>query len=216
MRAKPLTAIDLFCGCGGFSLGFIQAGIRVVAAIDHEIMALSTYYTNLGDENTKIIGDIPRKYVNSFQKPTGWRTKEPPGTLVGPVKAIFFKDIQDITGWDLLNAAGVETVDIVIGSPPCQSFSTCNTKKKENDCRDYLMFEYARMVLEINPTTFMLENVPGVEKAKLPDGRNLVEVFMEITKDYNWELYYEIQALYPDQGVICKDQPKKQCNLIDF
>ena len=211
-----LTAIDLFCGCGGFSLGFIQAGIRVVAAIDHEIMALSTYYTNLADENTKIIGDIPRKYVNSFQKPSGWRTSMPPGTIPGPVKAIFFKDIQDINGWDLLNAAGVETVDVVIGSPPCQSFSTCNTKKVENDCRDYLMFEYARMILEINPTTFMLENVPGVERAKLPDGRNLVEVFTEITKDRNWELYYEIQALYPDQTTICKDQPQKQCNLIDF
>ena len=41
------TVIDLFCGCGGLSLGFSQAGYRVLAGIDHEKPALKTYENNL-------------------------------------------------------------------------------------------------------------------------------------------------------------------------
>jgi len=58
---EPLTAIDLFSGAGGFSLGFINAGWHVVAAMDASIMALATYYQNLCDEDTKLIGNFSRK-----------------------------------------------------------------------------------------------------------------------------------------------------------
>lgn len=42
------TVIDLFCGCGGMSLGMMQAGFEVVAAVDWEPEAVITYMTNLG------------------------------------------------------------------------------------------------------------------------------------------------------------------------
>ena len=41
-----ITAIDLFSGCGGFSLGFQQAGIEILAAIDNWNVALDVYRTN--------------------------------------------------------------------------------------------------------------------------------------------------------------------------
>lgn len=44
-----LKAIDLFCGCGGLSLGFINAGVNVVAALDHWEPALNVYRENLSD-----------------------------------------------------------------------------------------------------------------------------------------------------------------------
>ena len=59
-------AMDLFCGCGGFSLGFLNAGYEVVAAVDNSTMALATYWHNLCDGNTKIIGEIPRKHAHHF------------------------------------------------------------------------------------------------------------------------------------------------------
>jgi len=40
---KKLTCLDLFCGCGGFSLGMQRAGFRVLAAIDHNAEASSPY-----------------------------------------------------------------------------------------------------------------------------------------------------------------------------
>lgn len=46
-RGQPI-AMDLFCGAGGFSLGFMQAGLRVVAGLDNEAFAAITYCYNLG------------------------------------------------------------------------------------------------------------------------------------------------------------------------
>ena len=44
-----LRTIDLFCGCGGFSLGFRNAGYSIVAAFDHWQPALRTYRANMHD-----------------------------------------------------------------------------------------------------------------------------------------------------------------------
>jgi DNA (cytosine-5)-methyltransferase 1 len=58
-----ITAVDLFSGCGGLSLGFQQAGIEILAAIDNWNIALDVYRENfdhlaiqqdLNDENTAI------------------------------------------------------------------------------------------------------------------------------------------------------------------
>jgi len=69
---KRFTAIDLFCGCGGMSCGLMQAGWEVVAAVDNSPMALATYYQNLCDENTQVIGNIPKRSAKYFYRhPTG-------------------------------------------------------------------------------------------------------------------------------------------------
>src|ERR1700722_2729434 len=44
---KALTFIDLFCGCGGFTLGMARAGFRCLAAIDKDKDALTTLRWNL-------------------------------------------------------------------------------------------------------------------------------------------------------------------------
>jgi DNA (cytosine-5)-methyltransferase 1 len=46
-QKRPI-AIDLFCGCGGFSLGMIDGGFRVVAAVDQDPTAALAYLANLG------------------------------------------------------------------------------------------------------------------------------------------------------------------------
>lgn len=202
MTTPPPTCIDIFCGCGGFSLGILQAGFEVVAALDNEPAAIATYYCNLGDETTKIIGEIPKADRKLFGKPDGYRTHLAGREQVPPVRALFLKDIFDVSGWDMLDAAGMEEeeVDLMVGSPPCQSFSKCNTRKKKNDLRGFMLFEYGRLILEIRPKTFVMENVPQIADARLPDGRNLMEVFQEMTKDYNWDLYYEVQQMYPEEA----------------
>jgi len=210
-----LTCIDLFCGCGGFSLGFLRAGWEVVAAVDNSADALATYYCNLCDENTKIIGEIPRKQAHYFNKqPRGYRTSVDEKDRIPPVRALFCKNILDVTGWEIMDAAGVDKVDAVIGSPPCQSFSKMNMRKKKDDIRDYLLFEFGRVIMEINPGTFMMENVPQIAKAKLPDGRGIIDTFKEMTGSSDWELYYELQGMYPAELVeqAC-DVSGRQCKL---
>jgi len=47
-KQRKLIGIDLFAGCGGFSLGYIQAGFKVVAAVDNDPISTMTYMYNLG------------------------------------------------------------------------------------------------------------------------------------------------------------------------
>ena len=46
-QMKAPKVIDLFCGCGGFSLGMGRAGFQVVAAIDFDEHAVATFRRNL-------------------------------------------------------------------------------------------------------------------------------------------------------------------------
>ncbi len=48
-NGNPPTVVDLFCGAGGMSLGFVRAGFKVIRAIDHWKPAVDTYRTNLGE-----------------------------------------------------------------------------------------------------------------------------------------------------------------------
>ena len=41
-----MKVVDLFCGCGGLSLGFEKAGMDVVAAFDNWVDALNVYRQN--------------------------------------------------------------------------------------------------------------------------------------------------------------------------
>lgn len=70
-------------------------------------------------------------------------------------------DITTLSGKDVLNRIGAN-VDVVIGGPPCQSFSILGDRKSTNDPRGKLAFEYARFIREIGPKAFLFENVPGI------------------------------------------------------
>jgi DNA (cytosine-5)-methyltransferase 1 len=48
--SEPLLYADLFCGCGGMSLGFERAGFECVGAIDDDEHATATYASNIGTE----------------------------------------------------------------------------------------------------------------------------------------------------------------------
>ncbi len=61
MKKKRPTCIDLFCGCGGFSLGFINAGFDVLLGLDFDHAALTTYAYNLGADNMRWVGELPKK-----------------------------------------------------------------------------------------------------------------------------------------------------------
>ena len=46
MQNNGCNVIDLFCGCGGFSLGFKQAGFHICAGVDSWVDAINTYAAN--------------------------------------------------------------------------------------------------------------------------------------------------------------------------
>lgn len=192
---KKLTAIDIFCGCGGFSLGLIRAGYEVVCGIDLDYAALTTYYLNLAKPGAKWLGRLPpKRFINKY-----WDNGKPPTYPVElkkrnitnwkppcerTVRAVICEDVRNLSGDEILEACGLDSVDVVVGSPPCVSFSRLNARKKPGDPEDYLVFEFARLVEELHPKVFIMENVPEFVSKKLPSGVKIYDVFKRfISKD---------------------------------
>lgn len=67
-------------------------------------------------------------------------------------------ECSDIRG---IETASLPSVDIVFGGPPCQAFSMIG-KRREQDERSLLVWEYLRVVQDVRPPCFVMENVPGL------------------------------------------------------
>lgn len=87
------------------------------------------------------------------------------------------KDINFVSGMELLDIAKLKNgeVDLLFGGPPCQAFSTAGARRSMEDFRGNVIINFLRLVEEIEPKTFILENVRGLFSAKLnfaPNGLN--------------------------------------------
>jgi DNA (cytosine-5)-methyltransferase 1 len=60
-----------------------------------------------------------------------------------------------------------EDIDLIIGGSPCQSFSTAGKRQAFSDPRGQAMIKFAKLVSEIRPKMFLLENVRGLLSAAL-------------------------------------------------
>ena len=136
MSGKP-TFIDLFCGCGGFTLGMTRAGFRCLAAIDCNAEAIETFEANLEKGTSSLCKDL---------------TKFPPYRLAAKL--------------------GTNHVDVIVGGPPCQGFSTVRQVDAANhgpgvrrDKRRYLFRVFLDYVATFRPRVFVMENVLGIQSA---------------------------------------------------
>jgi DNA (cytosine-5)-methyltransferase 1 len=73
--------------------------------------------------------------------------------------------IEDVVVDDILEKANLQPLEaaLVIGGPPCQSFSIAGLRKGLDDDRGKLLFEFVRIVRGALPMGFVLENVKGLE-----------------------------------------------------
>lgn len=150
------TAISLFAGSGGCSLGFSQAGYDVRFA-------------------THIDADAVESYRRNF-----------PGT---PCAAA---DIRQLTADAVVQRIGLNPgeLDILLGGPPCQGFSSAGVKAGD-DPRNSLLSHYVRLLEGIRPKWFVMENVEGLltNDGGLPV-RDTVAAFLEAGYSMNLEKIY--------------------------
>ncbi len=123
---KP-TAISLFCGAGGCSLGFKQAGYTILYANDKDVAAVETYKKNF------------------------------------PEAICSHEDIDNLNFYEVMGNVGLQSgeLDILIGGPPCQGFSTAGTRFWD-DPRNHLLKSYVKALKTLNPKWFIMENVEGL------------------------------------------------------
>ena len=135
-----LKFVDLFAGCGGLSLGFSQAGLEGIFAIERDPMAFETFKANLlGNQGSG----------KAFTWPA-WLEKE-----AWDIEELLEKHADDLT-----SLRG--QVDVLCGGPPCQGFSFAG-RRNEDDPRNQLFNKYVEVVEALQPQAIVLENVPGMK-----------------------------------------------------
>jgi len=70
-------------------------------------------------------------------------------------------DIAEVSGEQLMALAGTREIDLIAGGPSCQGFST-HGKRMQDDPRNFLFKHFVRLVDEIRPSMFLMENVRGM------------------------------------------------------
>ena len=103
-----------------------------------------------------------------------------------PDTKIYHGDITKLTSEECLNKTGLKVgeLDILDGSPPCQGFSTAG-KREYGDLRNQLFVEYARLLQELQPKVFVMENVSGMVKGKM---KLLFAQVMRTLKDCGYDV----------------------------
>ena len=113
-----------------------------------------------------------------------------------PEVTLLVKDIRRMSGKEILEASGTPVIDLVAGCPPCQGFSKLTDKREEEDPRNELLQEMARIVVEISPRAVMMENVPGLFKR----GKGHLEKFVQTIREAGYSPRYGLIPL-ADFGV---------------
>ncbi len=96
-------------------------------------------------------------------------------------------DLTDFTGYQQFDK---ESVDVIIGGPPCQGFSNAysSNDKDVDDPRNSLFKNFAEWVGNIQPSFFVMENVKGILSKKNKKGEKISNIILETFKEYGYEV----------------------------
>ena len=160
MASKKYTFIDLFAGCGGLSEGFYREGFKALAHVEINHFACETLRTRMKHYGYK---DIDKEVIE-----------------------------HDITADDIIekidNAVNGRDVDMIIGGPPCQAYSTAGRVRDKvgmaTDARNYLFESYVKILEHYRPKLFVFENVTGILSAKANGKAIFPQVIKALGKEY--------------------------------
>jgi DNA (cytosine-5)-methyltransferase 1 len=139
-----LKAISVFTGIGGLDFGFEAAEFETAVAVELDAVCCRTLRLN-----------------------RRWPVME--------------RDIHEVTSKELLREAGLKKgeADILIGGPPCQPFSKSGywargDAMRLNDPRSDTLTAYLRVLRDVQPKAFLLENVYGLAYKGKSEGLNRI------------------------------------------
>ena len=157
------TFIDLFAGCGGLTEGFYKAGYKALAHVEIDHLCCET--------------------LKMRMKHYGYSAKVAESATIET--DITRDDINDVIDQQVKG----QVVDLIVGGPPCQAYSTSGRARDEHgmklDPRNYLFENYVKVLNHFKPKAFVFENVTGLLTATI-NGKKIVEkVFEALGENYN-------------------------------
>jgi DNA (cytosine-5)-methyltransferase 1 len=210
---SKINFIDLFAGASGMSEGFLKAGLKPVSHIEvnedacftiktrasyHYLLEnrkLDTYYDYLRQRITRddLYDNIPAEVLDSVLNIE---------ISDNSIDSIFTK-IKTLQKDD--------TIDVIIGGPPCQAYSLLGRHQKEieNDPRNKLYIQYGRFLEEFKPKAFVFENVPGLLSADKGEHFKNLKIYF---KQLGYEVYHKTLDA-SDYGVL---QARKRVIIIGW
>jgi len=135
--SEPLTFLDLFSGCGGFSLGLQWAGLRCLAAIDLNESAIETFKRNHPDVPVAMVKDLTKFAPKELDEVLG---SERVDVIVGGPPCQGFSKARQVGGSN-------------------------HGERLVYDPRRELYREFLKFVTYYQPKVFVMENVPGIRSA---------------------------------------------------
>ena len=159
-----MRIVDLFSGAGGLTFGF--------------------YYKLIGDEfieneNCEIV------FANEWDKcaAEAFRKNFPSINMIN-------KDIKSLTEKEIKENIADKEIDLIIGGPPCQSYSTIGRRKYDDKAKMYE--EYYRLLSIIKPKMFLFENVKGMLSMKNPHGGKVIEDIKKRFDSIEYEIDFKV------------------------
>lgn len=137
--------VDLFSGCGGMTLGAIEAAraagrsTEIVLAMELDDRIRAVYDANFRSLLNKDRGDVRSRFDGRLGK-----------------RATFV---------ERRTAREVGTVDLLLGGPPCEGHSNLNNHTRRRDPKNALYLRMLRAVEILRPRCVIIENVPEVRHA---------------------------------------------------
>ena len=188
--SKSPTAISLFAGMGGDSLGMKRAGFDVIAFNEISKPAIESHRLNF-EECALIVDDTPfvpgAEAEDESKEQTKARVKNDKKRLKEKEKNA--TNIQSIPDEVLARFKG--KVDLVFAGHPCQGFSN-GGKKLPDDPRNTLFREFARVCKLTEPKYIIGENVDGLLSRKTSDGRKYIEVIVEEFDSIGYNVEHQV------------------------
>ena len=166
--ATPFNFIDLCAGCGGLSLGLMNAGWEGLFAVEKDKDAFSTLQQNLVKD-----GEDGR-----FKWPA-WL----------PQKAISLESLLSNHEDNLKKHRG--RVTLLAGGPPCQGFSSVG-RRLAHDPRNQVFKNYIKLVELLQPKAVLMENVRGILHPFKSDAPGKPPIYADLIKSALHELDYEV------------------------
>ena len=220
---KAFGIVDLFAGPGGLGEGFAALDVkgfhpfRIGVSVEKEASAHSTLTLRAFlREYRARQGRLPKEYIDFH----AGKIVEPDWGSLDP--AAWRKATEEALCLELGSQAATAAVDssirrmrrshdetVLIGGPPCQAYSLVGRARSrgkkdyipEKDERHFLFREYIRVLDELRPAAFVMENVKGILSSAV-QSRLVFEMLMEdlATVGSRRGQLYELRAVQIEEG----------------
>jgi len=176
-----LHSIDLFAGCGGLSLGLENAGFTPVFVSELNSDALNTYLNN----RDGLFPHLRSKYKCQNIKEV-------------VTNESFFDDLMSGITKDFKRNYKKNSLDLLVGGPPCQGFSGIGIRRSYSVDKvqlpsNHLFEDMAFFIHKTNPKAFVFENVEGLLSAKWTKDGVKGEIFQEVLNTFRMIPNYQVK-----------------------